>query len=275
MARITSAQRKTQTDFLEIRSRDVRTVQGLTRGLSVLRAFQPGDISLSNSELALRVGLPKSTVSRLTQTLAAHGYLMYLSGVGRYMLGAGIVALCHSLLAGMPLRLAAKPEMQKLADFTRLPVSLGMRDRLDILYIETAMRRGLRAARFQLGARLPIETTSIGRAYLYALPTDERDMVIERLRQERGSDWHSVRAGIEAAFESVTKRGFCCSYGEWRPDVFGVAAPIVGGDGPVFALNCGGAPLVVSPDFLEQEVGPRLAEAANRIAKRLCSAPPT
>jgi DNA-binding IclR family transcriptional regulator len=270
MARITSAQRKTATDAIESGSSQARLVQGLSRGLSVLRAFGPGDTSLSNTEIAERTLLPKSTVSRLTQTLTGFGYLSYLPGVGRYALGPGIVALCHSLLASMPFRLAAKPVLQELANFSRLPVSLGIRDQLDILYIETARRPGTRPVRFDLGARMPIDTTSIGRAYLYVLDAPERKMVLQRLRRERGrAAWAVIRCNLDDAFASLSLRGFCCSFGDWRRDVYGVAAPVSAVAGSAFAINCGGPPSHVSRDFLEGEMGPRLVAAAGRIAANL------
>src|SRR5438477_10477884 len=98
MARITGFRRKAETDRIEMASADSRLVQGVARGLAVLRAFKPGDCSLSNTEIAIRTALPKPTVSRLTQTLTALGYLSFNPGLGRYALGAGVVALCHSLL---------------------------------------------------------------------------------------------------------------------------------------------------------------------------------
>jgi DNA-binding IclR family transcriptional regulator len=273
MARITSAERKTATDRIETGSSQARLVQGLSRGLSVLRAFTPGDTSLSNTEIAERTLLPKSTVSRLTQTLTGFGYLSYLPCAGRYALGPGIVALCHSLLASMPFRLAAKPVLQELANFSRLPVSLGTRDQLDILYIETAHRRGTRPARFDLGARMPIDTTSIGRAYLCALEAAERQMVLQRLRRERPrTAWALIRRNLDEAFTSVAARGFCCSFGDWRTDVYGVAAPVSAASGLAFAINCGGPPSHVSREFLEGEMGPRLVAAAARIAANLAAA---
>ena len=270
MARITAEERKTTTDDMEVGESDARLVQGLSRGLRVLKAFQPGDSSLGNAELALRTGLPKSTVSRLTQTLTALGYLSYWPGPGRYALGAGIVALCHSLLVSMPFRIVAEPILQKLANVARLPVSLGTRDQLDILYIETAHHRTAKPARFELGARLPIGLTSIGRAYLFAASPSERRIVLERLRRESDSaSWPQVEAGLERAFGELRDRGFCGSFGDWRGDVFGVAAPIRAREGTVFAINCGGPPARASRAFLENEMGPRLADAAARIAEGL------
>jgi hypothetical protein len=50
-------------------------VVALSRGLDVLRAFQPNDGLLGNQEIASRTNLPKPTVSRLTYTLTKLGYL--------------------------------------------------------------------------------------------------------------------------------------------------------------------------------------------------------
>lgn len=267
MARISAAQRKSETDLLLETEEEPRLMQGLARGLAVLRAFQPGESSLSNSELAERTGLAKPTISRLTQTLTALGYLQFVARTGRYQLGAGVVALCHSLLVGMPHRIAARPMLQDLADFSRLPASLGMRDQFEMLTIETARHPHMRPARFDLGSRLPIETTSMGRSFLYGLPMDERETLLRRLRLQHSRDeWRSIRTRIDEAFESIAKRGFCMSLGDRRPDVFAVGAPVFTPDGIVLALNCGGMPSEVSAGRLENEIGPRLAYAASQIA---------
>jgi DNA-binding IclR family transcriptional regulator len=267
VARLTAVQRKTDTDGLDSRGDETPVAQGLARGFAVLRAFRPGETSLSNSELAERTGLAKATISRLTQSLTGLGYLSYSPRLGRYQLGAGVVALCHSLLAGMPHRIAARPLLQEIADIARLPASLGMRDQLDMLTIETAHHPHMRPARFDLGARLPIETTSMGRAFLFGLAASERDKLLRRLRLRwTREEWRGVRAGIDKAFESLATRGFCVSLGDRRPDVFAVGAPLVTPEGNVLAVNCGGMPSEVSAERLENEIGPRLARAARQIS---------
>jgi DNA-binding IclR family transcriptional regulator len=267
VARISALQRKTETDFSFEAGEEPRLVQGLARGLAVLRAFRPGELSLSNAEIAERTDLAKPTVSRLTQTLTSLGYLSYVPRLGRYSLGPGVLALCHALLAGMPNRIAARPILQDLADFSRLPVSLGMREQLDMLYIETARHALASPARFDLGARIPVEFTSMGRACLYGLPETDRKALLDVIRLRVGkSRWPALRAALDRSFESITKRGFCLSLGEWRADVIGAGAPVVTADGTVLAINCGGPPFEVSVDRLENEIGPRLAYAASQIA---------
>src|SRR5512144_1919734 len=78
---------------------DRQMVRALARGLEVLRFFKPGDRFLGNQEIAVRTGLPKPTVSRLTHTLTSLGYLNYSEKFGKYYLGTTVLSLGYSPLA--------------------------------------------------------------------------------------------------------------------------------------------------------------------------------
>lgn len=265
MARVTSAERKERTHTLELGGDDL-PVQGLVRGLNVLRAFRPGEGSLSHSELAIRTGLPNATVSRLTETLTALGYLAYIPRLGRYTLGPAIASLCHSLMTGMPYRIHARPTLERLAERFRLPVSLGARDQLDMINIETVRHSDAPYARFDLGARIPIDCTAMGRAYLYGLPEGERGQVISAILKDASAKKKAqVQKGLDAAFNSLAKQGYCTSLGDWRADVWGVAASIVTPDGVSLAINCGGHPNDLTKELIEGEIGPRISSAAAEI----------
>jgi DNA-binding IclR family transcriptional regulator len=265
MARVTSTARRERTHSLELAG-DELPVQGLVRGLLVLRVFKPGEGSLSHSEITDRTGLPNATVSRLTQTLTALGYLAYIPKLGRYTLGPAVVSLCHSLITGMPYRNHARPTLQALADMFKLPVSLGARDQLDMINIETVRHSGAPSARFDIGARIPIGLTAMGRAYLFGLPENERIQIMNAiLKSVPGNERRTISKGFDMAFNSLTKHGFCTSLGDWRADVWGVAASVVTADGVALAINCGGHPNDLSTDLINREIGPRVAAAAAEI----------
>src|SRR5260370_22396 len=80
-------------------------VVALSRGLDVLRAFQPNDGLLGNQEIAARTNLPKPTVSRLTHTLTKLGYLTPVPRVEKYHLAPSAMALAHAALANRRARL--------------------------------------------------------------------------------------------------------------------------------------------------------------------------
>jgi DNA-binding IclR family transcriptional regulator len=265
MARVSLAARKERTNEMEFDGAEL-PAQGLVRGLQVLRAFRAGEGSLSHTEIKLRTGLPNPTVSRLTQTLTALGYLSYIPKFGRYTLGPAVVSLCHSLLNGMPYRIHARPILQDLADRFKLPVSLGARDHLDMINIETVRHALSPTARFDIGARLPIESTAMGRAYLYALPAHERNLVVRAILKKTDARHRKlVEKRIQDSFDSLQRDGFCLSLGDWRRDVWGAGAPVLTTDGVALAINCGGHPNDIKLEFLKREIGPRLASAAAEV----------
>jgi len=255
-------------------AQDRQFVTALARGLEVLRVFKPGDVWLGNQDLAERTGLPKPTVSRLTYTLTQLGYLLYSEELGKYRLGAGVLALGYAMLAGMDIRERARPLMQRLADEVNAAVSLGTRDRLNMVYLETCRGPGALTLRLDVGSRIPIGTTAMGRALLAALPDSERDYLLSHLRKHHGRDFAPILKGVEAAVRDVKTRGFCFSVGDWQRDVHAVGAPLVAPDGSaVFALNCGGPSFLLTREKLETEIGPRLAELARHLCAMAAPAP--
>ncbi|MDN8980716.1 hypothetical protein Q0P29_14575, partial [Staphylococcus aureus] len=67
--------------------------------------------------------------------------------------------------------------------------------------------------------RVPIATTAMGRAFIWALDDDERIALMRELREHYGSRWSKTRDGIERAGEMVARSGFAISAGDWQDDV--------------------------------------------------------
>jgi DNA-binding IclR family transcriptional regulator len=247
-------------------TKDRQFVSALARGLEILRAFAPSDRLLGNQEIATRTGLPKPTVSRLTYTLTQLGYLNYSERLGKYQLGTPVLALGYAVLANMGVRQIAQPHMQALADLTGVSVALGSRDRLNLLYVEYCRPQSTVALRLDIGARIPLATTSMGRALLAALPDDERRYLMDHIARKEGERWPEIRAGIEQGIEDLATRGFTIAFGGWQKDVNAVGVPLVPADGsPILAFNCGGPSFLLPRERLENEVGPRLVNMVRGI----------
>ncbi|GAB1258753.1 IclR family transcriptional regulator [Aurantivibrio plasticivorans] len=244
---------------------DRKFIEALARGLDVLRAFQPGDGFLGNQEIAQRTGLPKSSVSRFTYTLTKLGYLTYSERLEKYQLGSGVLALGYAYVSNLAIRQVAKPLMQELAENTGTAVGLACRDRLDMLYIEYCAPTKVKTFRQEVGDRLSMATSSIGRAYLAALPDDERAYFIHYISKKVGDDWPAVNEGVEEAVKSYREKGYCTSFGDWDKDVNGISVPLVLGEGHIYTLNCGGPKYRLSVDYLKTEVAPQLKNMVRNI----------
>lgn len=247
-------------------AKDRKFVTALARGLEVLRAFRPGDGFLGNREIADRTGLPKPTVTRLTYTLTKLGYLSYSERLERYQLGTGVLALGYATLSSFGIRQVARPLMQELADTVDASVALGARERLSMIYLENARGSGAVTLRLDVGSRIPIATTAMGKAFLAVLPEGERTYLMDHIRRRAGRDWPDVRIGIEDALRDYHEKGYVKTVGSWERDVNSVGVPLVNTqNGDIYAFNCGGPSFLLPEKRLDTDLGPRLQHLVQNV----------
>lgn len=249
---------------------DRHFVTALARGLEVLACFRTGEATLSNQELAVRCKLPKSTVSRLTMTLTKLGYLIHVQESGRYRLGTACLALGSALLTRLDVRKIARPMMQELANFSGASVSLGVRDKLSMIYVENCRSSAALTLTLDVGSRMPLAASAIGRAWLAAVSPEERQLALDQIRELDDLAWPGIEAGVNKALEDYRTLGVTCSFGDWNKEVNGIARAFDPGNGlPIMAVNVGGPSYNLSPDFLLQEVRPRLLAVVHEIEAAL------
>lgn len=249
---------------------DRHFVTALARGLEVLSSFRSGDQILGNQEIADACKLPRSTVTRLTYTLTKLGYLHLVPSLGKYRLGTATLALGSAMLSKLDVRQIARPLMQELADASQAMVSLGVRDKLSMIYVENCRSHAALTLSLDIGSRIPIGTTAMGRAYLALCPDTERRELMERIRELDEIAWPRIDTGIRKAITDFQELGCCTSFGDWQKDVHAVAVAFQPGEGlPLMSMNVGGPAFSLSPQYLLDEVRPRLIETVNLIMGRV------
>jgi IclR family transcriptional regulator, positive regulator for flagellar biogenesis len=246
------------------------TVSALERGVAVLRCFTEDRRVLSSTELSRLTGVPRPTVARLASTLVTLGLLTQERDGDRYGLGPGVVALARVFLAGLDVRATARPLMQEVAEAAGGSVYLAIPDGLDMVLIEACRpRTTLLAPRLDVGSRVPMPNSALGRSYLWALPPTERERLLESLRLARGNDWAQLEPGLKRSLAEADRLGYTISAGEYYSEISSVSVPLVGPNGEVMALNCGTAAFLFTEDHLRKEVAPRLLKLAEALASEL------
>lgn len=143
------------------------------RLLAVLDAFGPRHRALSLSEISRRAGLSLSTAHRLVSELVNWGALERDAN-GRYSIGLRLLELAALAPRGLELREAAFPYLDELHQRTRGNVHLGVRDGLEVVYVETMRARPPgRPISSRIGDRWPMHATGTG---LVLLALAERDL---------------------------------------------------------------------------------------------------
>ena len=157
-------------------------VAPLIRGVAVVRQLTDAGGMLSLSGLERATGLARSTVDRITATLARMGYVR-LDGRDA-ILTPRIMELGNAYLAALRLPSLLDARADALADELDESVSLAVADRDGIRFIHQATRRRAMSLSFRIGDLLPAERTAPGP--LFATEWTEREW--RRWRERRAAD---------------------------------------------------------------------------------------
>lgn len=237
----------------------------LAHGLALLAAFDSSGATLGNADLATRVGLSRPTVSRLCATLEALGYLTR-DIRGRFKPGVKVLKVAYPVLAGLKIRQLARPFLREFAAYTGATVSIVMPLGLECIYVETVRTKDVSSHVPETGFTIPAMPTAVGRALLSLYTDDELKAFYDDASVAQPEEYDRFRPRVEAGIAHCRASQFCVSLGEWRPEIFAVASPLMrtaGGD--CLAVNCGIPAYRFTAREVEQECGPRLAALAASI----------
>jgi DNA-binding IclR family transcriptional regulator len=121
-----------------------------------------------------------------------------------------------------------------------------------------------------VGSEIPIATTSMGRAYLCALPEMDRIKLMGQIRKSDEENWPHIKDGIEQALLDYKKMGFCCSLGDWRAEVNAISVPLIQGDNSeIMVFSCSGASFQLGREIFEKDIGPRLLNLVGNVKTAL------
>lgn len=252
---------------------DRRFVTALARGLALLRCFRPQDRWLAHQELARRSGLPPATVSRLSFTLTSLGYLRHRPATGEYALSPAVLALGFSVLTNFEVGRIARPFMDTLAEHTQAAISLGVRHDTSVVYVAHCRSTARLILGLDVGTRLPLPVTAMGRAMWCAAAPALRAQIGRRLQQEDPAQWPHWQAGLLAAERDYAQRGYTSSESEWESDIAAVGVGIDIGDGrEPLALTVGGPAARLKGALLHGDFGPALVATGRQIVEAIQAA---
>jgi DNA-binding IclR family transcriptional regulator len=204
----------------------------LDKAVAVLRALEGGARPLAG--LVEATSLSRATAHRLAVALEAHG-LVRRDDEGRFSLGLGLVGLGHAAAEAIPCWLDARPELAWLREETGESVQLFVRDGEARVCVESLEAPHELRTIVPVGARLPLDAGSGGKALL-------------------------ADASAEEWFESVAER---------QQGVASVSAPVRAPGGRVVAALSVSGPIDRISTHPGARYGPLVAEAAARVASRL------
>jgi len=171
------------------------------RALSLLAAFQPGDTSLTVTQLAERTRLYNSTVLRLLASLA-HGRLLRRTEDGRWALGPEVARLAGLYAASFSLEDVVVPEMRRLMQRTQESVAFHVRQGEQRLVLFRVDSPQLLRDHVRAGDLLPLDRGAGGR-------------VLSAFSGAKGR-----------LYDQVRRDGYVKVIGDRVPGLVGISAPV-------------------------------------------------
>lgn len=197
-------------------------ISAVANALELLQLFTEGP-SIKVGAASKRLGLSRSTVHRLLNTLGAYGYVEHdatsrVYGPGKVLTEIGLVAVQSS-----DLRTVGQRALSKLAQQTDETAHLSVLRGHEIVCIDSiestrSVRTGSR-----VGWTLPAHATAAGRALLAELSDSEVMTIFPGEMIERtGQAAAQRRVDLLADLELVRARHYATNLGDSEPDVSAV-----------------------------------------------------
>jgi DNA-binding IclR family transcriptional regulator len=241
--------------------------QAADRALQMLVAFDQEGKELGVSELAGRIGIHRSTASRLAATLESRRFLERVPGRRTYRLGPEMGRLGLLALGGRrDLAGVARPVMERLAEQTGETVNLATLDGngTEAVNVVQVDGRHLVGVGMWTGRRTPLHCVANGKVLLAFAGA----RLEGRLRAFTARTITNVKV-LEAEIERVQRNGWAQNVGEIEEGLHAVAAPVFDAfDRCRAALSVSGPSFRMPPRMLP-EVARLCVAAAKEIGRNL------
>ncbi len=217
----------------------VQGAASFSKFIAVLQVIADDPGKLDMARLARRVPYPRGTLYRIVTALIAENLISQNRETGAFHLGHRLIHLASKSWETSDLRSAARDHIEALRNATGETVHLAVPSGTGMVYIDKL--ESPRAVRMmsRIGTRVEMHSTSVGKAYLAALPEEHCREIVENLDMRprtaktiTGVDELLAEIGLTRA------RGYSYDNEENEPDIRCIGGAIVDRFGqPVGAVS--------------------------------------
>jgi IclR family pca regulon transcriptional regulator len=246
-------------------------VQSLARGLAVIRTFDAANPVMTLSDVAARSALSRATARRFLLTLVELGYVR--TDGKRFALTARVLELGYNYLSSLSLPEIAQPHLEALSATVHESTSASVLDDTDVVYVARVPVKRIVTVSINLGTRLPVYATSMGRAILAHLDEEDRERTLERVVLRPFTERTIVSIpDLRAELDRIRDQGWAVVDQELEVGLRSLAVPVCDAAGrPVAAINVTGLAEGVTSDSIVSEYLPHLLGTATAIERDLRS----
>ena len=210
-------------------------VQVIERAMDILHSLEDERDGLSLAQIAARVGLPRSTVQRIVDALAAKNMVIAASPAGRVRLGPALLRLAAS--ARLEVTQLLRPYLEWLSQTTEETVDLSALSHGKAVFLDQIVGAHRLRAVSAIGASFPLHCSANGKAMLALMTPEERARFRRTPPPQLTPNTITTWPRLEAEVRKVRAKGFAEDNEEHAVGICAVGVAFRGHDGELFAIS--------------------------------------
>ena len=249
-----------------------RAASVIVNVIEVLRCFTVDEPLQGVTEIAAKVGLHKSSISRILATLEEQEIVERDPASRKFRLGLGLLSVAGPLLANLDVRQVCLPTLQELSAATRETAALLVWSGLEAVTVEQVASPQQVKHTNPLGARHGTALSASVQIFLAEMSADQVRSLLGQGRPVLPDDAMGVEEYLGRLAEARA-RGYAVNFGDTSPEEVGIAAPVRDHRGEVVAAVLLAAPFYRVGEDRVHELGADCSSAAARVSARLGAVP--
>lgn len=211
----------------------------LEKVLAVLNTFKADNRGISTTELSKSLGIHKSSISRIANTLTEQGYLLRNPQTNKYHLGRRIISLGLSVTKNLNQNIIdiARPYLDELSDSLSAAITLAILYGNDVIVAYVADNPGLMGVTTKLGKIHPLNTASSKAIFSFLSPQRIEEALnrgLTKFTKNTITDPEELREN----FRKTREQGYALDNEELRLGFNAVSVPIFdSSEKPVAAIS--------------------------------------
>lgn len=245
--------------------------KSLNKTLAILSTFDAMTPMQRTSDIAAKLGMNMSTVSRHLNTLLDWGFLERDDATGFYFPGVEIVAIAGAALQSKDCYRHAYPELQKLSFQYGVHGHMGVWRNTDIVHLISSCSEKTMNLLIPMGHRHPMYCCAMGRAIMAYLPAAK----VQEILKNSDLSKHAVETKVDPEeirqeLVRTRSRGYCILVNELSDGKGSIAAPVFDRNrNPVAAVSISAGAQRLRDPKQEKELAKGIVGVAARISSKM------
>ena len=198
------------------------------KAIGILMAFTPHNQDMGTLELSQKLGIHKSSVSRLLGVLTYHGLIQQDPITKKYKLGKATADLGRAISRSHSIQLVsiAQPFMDRLRDSVGESVSLEAMSGSSVILATESPGPPPVSVAFNVGEKAPLHVASGAKAILAFSPPDMIEKVVKGKLRRYTPNTITNQKLLKKQLSQIRHEGVAYDRGEYNIDVFSIGVPV-------------------------------------------------